>query len=1020
MREGFVFYAYWNGAQMRDLFEALVSVTSGANYVQLAGLLFLIGIVFMLAAGSTRAEAKSAITYFACGIFFWFVVMVPKVTVIIEDTRSEAVWTVDNVPLGIAVPGSIANQIGHWLTETYETAFTPVDVAKFSKFGAVYPERVVEALQAVGPVTVRGQATLQAVVKGCVIPELLTDAAKTAAVAASTDLWTTIAADGWVNPARMTAMPDGTVKTCSEALTELQTVLADTELPAVRRLLGTKLAPDHADPGAVLTTALPASEELLLNLSRTMDASLRHSVMMTGISTAVDEEAQVSEPLALTVALAKAQGNMASEINYRTMARIAEDTLPKIRNALEFVVIGMFPIMVLVALAAGSAMGGIVRAFITLLVTVQIWPALSSVVNYLMIAYDAHPFTAIVNQFGGNSMQAAALIREAGASSQAVAGALMCAVPLIAYALVRAGDVAVGQLVGGLTGPAQAAASAQGASLAAGNVTQGNVSLGNVSSNNVNANKADASIRAVESGILSTQSAYGSVTRSAGGTVTGVSRTAIDTGVSSQTSQDFVRGQTVSNVAQTSSLETQASTFNFSRAAASSDSSVRAFTHAFRDALANEQALGYQGSDTRTFTTQRGLMHGTDTAMTDGVGQSLHVNSAGRVYFGADPASDASATLGNLSGGLATGTAGVGAPMQMAAPNRIGGTGSVVVRGGQVPGPVHPDAGGNIPTAPATAGIPLPLPGIHLGTQLSADSAQQVLDQATGRTGAQDSQQSARAYAQVESALERVATTHTDEAVRSQARNMLHSLSQTRTGTASDTRAFVSSQSAIGNLGETRRATVHTQSDNAVDIMRAGIERHGSAEGLLRASYERSQREALAAGDYLERSAVSNTATYGPGTIVSAREANATFAVEAQRAVTDHGRGLEARVGTVDLVTPNAPTSTAEFEGSFAERSMTIAEQAHTGQRDMDFERGVLILSREAYRRANNDENWAVQNAFFGGLGYRNPSELQDKLRVIASDRPELKEEIRSIGTQGRGDRERIEWERLAGLVRMH
>ena len=77
MREGFVFYAYWNGAQMRDLFEALVSVTSGANYVQLAGLLFLIGIVFMLAAGSTRAGAKSAITYFGCGIFFWFVVMVP-------------------------------------------------------------------------------------------------------------------------------------------------------------------------------------------------------------------------------------------------------------------------------------------------------------------------------------------------------------------------------------------------------------------------------------------------------------------------------------------------------------------------------------------------------------------------------------------------------------------------------------------------------------------------------------------------------------------------------------------------------------------------------------------------------------------------------------------------------------------------------------------------------------------------------------------------------------------------------
>ncbi|MDY6009565.1 MAG: conjugal transfer protein TraG N-terminal domain-containing protein, partial [Duodenibacillus sp.] len=310
MTEGFVFYAYWNGAQMRDLFEALVSVTGGGNYVQLAGLLFLVGLIFVLAAGATRAEGKGAITYFACGVLFWFVVMVPKVSVVIQDTRSEAVWTVDNVPLGIAVPGSMANRIGHWLTSTYETAFAPADVARFSRFGAVYPERVLEALQAVGPVTVQGQATLQAVVKGCVIPELLTDAAKTAAVATSTDLWTTISADGWVNPARMTAMPDGSVKACSDALGDLQTVLTDTELPAVRRLLGTKLAPDHADPGAVLATAVPASEELLLNLSRTMDASLRHSVMMTGISTAVDEEAQVSEPLALTVALAKAQGNM--------------------------------------------------------------------------------------------------------------------------------------------------------------------------------------------------------------------------------------------------------------------------------------------------------------------------------------------------------------------------------------------------------------------------------------------------------------------------------------------------------------------------------------------------------------------------------------------------------------------------------------------------------------------------------------------------------------------------------------
>lgn len=47
------------------------------------------------------------------------------------------------------------------------------------------------------------------------------------------------------------------------------------------------------------------------------------------------------------------------------------------------------------------------RSYITLLLTVQLWPALSSVVNYLVIAHDLHPFTLLAQNFGGSSLQAA-------------------------------------------------------------------------------------------------------------------------------------------------------------------------------------------------------------------------------------------------------------------------------------------------------------------------------------------------------------------------------------------------------------------------------------------------------------------------------------------------------------------------------------------------------------------------------------------------------------------------------------
>lgn len=535
MDDAFVFYAYWNGNQIRDLFEGLVSVTNGSGFVQLAAFLVVTGMVACLLIGAVKGEGRSVISYFACAVLFWFVAIVPKATVVIEDVRSQTVYNVDNVPLSMAFFASASSRIGHWLTQAYETAFIPADVAKYSSFGAVYPQRVMEVLQRTGPVTVQGRETLQAVLKNCVLPEVVLDGRKTDEAMASSDLWTLIKGDGWVNPARLAVMPDGSVLKCPAAVAELEQVLVNVEIPALKRWVHVKLDPQAVNPSTSIAASITQTESLLLGISRSAESSLKHSLLLTALPKVMSGHAvTVAGPAAMASTLARAQGNLAGEINYRTMAKMAEDALPKIRNALEFVVIAMFPVVALIALVSGSGMAGVVRSYVTLLLTVQLWPALSSVVNYLVIVHDLHPFTLLAQNFGGSSLQAATLIRETGASSQAIAGALLCAVPVISYALVRAGDMAVGQLVGGLTQPAQSAATSQGAAIAAGNISQGNVSVSNVSSNNVSSNKADASIRSVDTGMAVTQSGYGTVTRAASGEVTGLQRTAVSFGVDSQ------------------------------------------------------------------------------------------------------------------------------------------------------------------------------------------------------------------------------------------------------------------------------------------------------------------------------------------------------------------------------------------------------------------------------------------------------------------------------------------------------
>ena len=161
------------------------------------------------------------------------------------------------------------------------------------------------------------------------------------------------------------------VLSCPKAVAELTTLFETEELPALKRILGAKLAPEAADPASALAAALPQAESLLYGLSRSMDESLRQSVLLASLPAAASSfTARADAPAALAVALSRAQGNLASEINYRTMASIARDALPKIRNAVEFVVIALFPVLALLSLASGAAAGVLLRGYISLLLTV--------------------------------------------------------------------------------------------------------------------------------------------------------------------------------------------------------------------------------------------------------------------------------------------------------------------------------------------------------------------------------------------------------------------------------------------------------------------------------------------------------------------------------------------------------------------------------------------------------------------------------------------------------------------------
>ena len=998
-----IFRAMGHGDAVRDLLEGLVWVTGQADYRLLAAFVVITGFLIVMAACAVRGEGIKAIPYIAAAVLFWFCAMVPTARVVVQDNRSATVHVVDNVPLGAAFVAATASGIGFWLTEAYESAFVPVDAAKFSRFGAVFPQRIVEVVKSTGPVTLEARQTLAALMTSCVMPELLTDKAKAQALCVSDNAWATVASSGWVNPARAAAMPDGTVLTCPKAVDRVTEVFSKVELPALKRVIGAKLASDSADPSAVIVQALPQAESLLLGVSRSMDESLRHAVTATALSESVRSTAAAADaPLALAVDLAKSQGNLASEINYRTMAKIAQDFLPKVRNALEIVVIGLFPVVVLLALVAGNAMGMILKSYVMVLAGLELWPAAASIVNFLMIERDAGVFASLLSAYGGDTVQAAALIRETGASAQAVGGALMLAVPVICYMIVCGGTMAIGQMTGTLTAPAQSAAQGQGASLAAGNISQGNVSLGNESRNTVRTNKSDQSVSAAHPGTLQTQTAWGSVTRAEGGEVTGMKRTGVDLGVSAMTSQGYARSQVSAHGVTTSGLKAKAATASSTESVQKTVSVSDGATVTSGQSVTRSQSLGETYSDTQSASRQISAGESAGMSRTDrvdegrsyesGIGSNVVKSRAGLLGEGR--------SIGAKAGVLA---AGVVAPLVQQAAGRAAGN---VVQG--------TDAGEITETAYPTlrAGVKF-TEGQSLNDQAELGHASSGQRQATAGVQRSASVGTSQGLSDVNSVsrMNSVASGQGSSRARSSQRTELRSYSDL--------------ESSSANLSQSKDAGSRAVVDDSYEVMRGAIADYGSPEAALRAMSSAPERQKTAARHFeAVVDGAKPTDAFGHGVMPSATARNADVADDQLKMVPGFGESAHQRVSgdmtriagearAIDQRAGSGAVGGAELRSQVAQGQERQAERVGAMSSDAAFNRGVMMAARELYHDDVNDKNYFLRNAFLAGLGYRDGASIQNTLRENAAANPKLRAALTDIGYRVGASPKEIDWNRM-------
>lgn len=991
------FFAYWNGSQIRDLFEAVVAITGSADFTGLLKTIILFGFLCVITICALRYRGLDAGSFIFAVALFYGVTLVPKTDLAINDERSGSVYVVSNVPLGLAFMASGTSHVGHWLTDIFEDTFAGVEAERFSRFGMVFPERAVNAILAAGPVTAQGRTLISDFNRNCVMPELIDYPQKIEALSTSGNLWQTIAQTGWVNPARKTQDTAGNWLGCDEAIAFIDNHMATKELPAIQKHLAMKLLPDQLDASTLILRVLPQAESLLLGVSQSLASSIKHSVFMNTLQSDIDNVAALAgHPLATATALAKAQGNLSSEINYRTMAEIAKDALPKVRNSLEFIILASFPLIFVMVLAAGHMAGTILRSYLTLLVWIQLWAPISAVMNYLIIHTDSHPMNQIIAEYGANTIYAASLIREAGASSQAIAGFLTILAPVIAFAIAKGSDFATAQLAASVMAPAQSAAQSQGASLTSGNISLGNTSWGNVSTNTQSGNKSDRSMSFTDSSMLQTASAYGSVTRNGSGTVTGMSMTPVSMGVSSAMSLGEVNSQSATSSMSNSFGYSDSIQALRSYTTQTSDKSMAGFTRLLNTTL-NRQS-GLQSANSSLDEVSSSMTSNSNQTIESNFnnGQTATIRSS--VSFSSGSATNSEKTNPSIQSNLS------------AQNSEIKDTNNINSSVGKTTGLE------SIRQSLINGGNPSSLSSSVLG---QLQTTQQLVDSVSQQNNASNNKQRQEAYKSLLTATRQIAESTSDSGIRNAAQNFEKQLSHAYQ--LGNRQSFEQSASlgASSQIGYVSNQDIRTMMDSSPTAMQKAIETFGSAEAAQNALFHSAAarryfaqqlHQSMDHGDW-NNDSPQPLSTVGIDTM--ARPHRESFETEKfnqfdqtrQANHLDYQISKQSSIGDKEIADLPQTSAVTNSVNNFRESMNADKTQL---QDSLLTERGTTLSAKAVYEEKQSGVPTVFANAYLGGALYSSPHEYKDQLTEKANSES-FRKSMQEIGKQDKAELSEVE-----------
>ena len=491
----------------------LMGTTEWASMFRIAALMSVMVLFATYIRGHDPLEVLKFIAFF---MFLTSVLIIPRRTVqIIDRSDATSVHTVANVPLGLAAPAKFITGIGTALTEGFETVFHTPDSATYSKTGMLFGANLVGTATDFAFRNGDLAELFTAYVRNCVVGDmLLNHKYSLQELMNSEDPYSLIFSNP--SPLRGVMVPYGNTManregfwTCQELATGvLQPQLTtDTQNGGktwdyyVARLTGGK-----PNASALFGTLLGDSYSYYYGGGSSASQIMRQTVVMNGLKQGIASTSAQNGDAAGLVNLASQSSYTKMRLSQATSTSIATTYLPLLNTVLLAMVIGLFPVIILLA-SIHTLTLEVLKGYIFTLIYLQAWGPMFAILNYAVSMYLTGKTGTL-----SFSLSNLSVIQQTHADIGSIAGWLSLSIPFLAWAIVKGLGSAVSQ-AGNYLGTAMNSTASSESSRAG----DGSWAFNNLQTDNVAGNKWDNNY-SWQSGNATTQLGNGATwTRTADG-----------------------------------------------------------------------------------------------------------------------------------------------------------------------------------------------------------------------------------------------------------------------------------------------------------------------------------------------------------------------------------------------------------------------------------------------------------------------------------------------------------------------